>query len=127
MMKGIIGMKRKTLISIWFPFLLALSIDMTSRSTLWLSNVAMVFIVDLISPYNLHAQDAVSNAHEIISNLSGTALAVAVMMYMIHYFMKREEKRENFISTVIEKNTDATKENTLLMKDIREVLKEKSS
>lgn len=85
----------------------------------------MVFIIDLVSPYSLHAQDAVNKTHEIISNLSGTALAVAVMMYMIHYFMRREEKRENFISTVIEKNTDATKENTLLMKDIRDVLEER--
>lgn len=43
---------------------------------------------------------------ESLSQLTGTALTVAVLIFMVHYFMKREERRETFISDVINKNTE---------------------
>lgn len=116
--------RRRLLFSTWIPFLFALATDVAMRGFIYLSNALILTLLQLLNPILSHAEtNGGIETHEIISNLSGSALAVAVMMYMIHYFMKREERRENFISTIIEKNTQATNMNTQLMIEIKEVMR----
>ena len=45
-----------------------------------------------------------------LTQLTGTALAIGVLIYMVHYFMRREEKREDFIAKVVQDNTNAIRE-----------------
>ncbi len=47
---------------------------------------------------------------EALTQLTGTALAIGVLVYMINYFMKRDEKREEFVIKVIQDNTNALRE-----------------
>jgi hypothetical protein len=44
-----------------------------------------------------------------ISNMTGNALAIALMLFFINYFMRKDEKRERFIARVIRSNTEALK------------------
>lgn len=51
---------------------------------------------------------------EPVMNLSGTALAIGVLLFFARYFMRHQERTEIFISTVIDRNTKA-------LNDLREV------
>ena len=42
-----------------------------------------------------------------LTNLTGMALGIGVMGYMLRYFMDRDKAREGYITEVISKNTDA--------------------
>lgn len=67
-------------------------------------------------------------------NLAGNCVSVAICLYMLNYFMKRDEVRENDIRKIIDNNTKAVEQasravdhNTEVISELRNSLSEKIS
>ena len=64
--------------------------------------------------------------------LAGNCVSVAICLYMLNYFMRRDEVRENDIRKIIDNNTNATQQigktvehNTEVIKELKEAMHEK--
>ena len=62
---------------------------------------------------------------DVLTQLSGTALAVGTLIFMIRYLIQREERREMFISKIIESNTQAITGNTQAVLELKTHLMKK--
>lgn len=75
--------------------------------------------------YKLYKIDEMNDPIEtlqVASKIADNVTLVASLIFFIWYFMKRESKREEFITGVVQKNTSATNRQTLGFLKLVEVL-----
>lgn len=57
-------------------------------------------------------------------NLAGNCVSVAICLYMLNYFMRRDEVRENDIRKIIDNNTKAVEQSTKAVEHNTEIINE---
>lgn len=61
---------------------------------------------------------------EIYLQLAGNCVSVAICLYLLNYFMKRDEVRENDIRKIIDNNTKAVEQSTKAVEHNTEIINE---
>ncbi len=63
-----------------------------------------------------------SSIYDVLSSLSGTALAIATLLFFIRYLIGKEDVRETQFSKILEANTAAVQQNTQVTVDLKDAI-----